>query len=307
MKPKHLTTLLLWEPQQIREVLDLAAGVKRDRDNYRKALKGKSLGMIFEKPSTRTRVSFTVGMWELGGLPIFLSSNDMQLGRGETISDTAQVLSRFVHGIMARTFKQTTIDELAKYATIPVINGLSDLYHPCQVLADIQTVQEKFGMDVKGLHLTYIGDGNNMAHSLMIIGAKLGMKVTCISPKGYMPDEGVVAKAQEAAKKNNGVVEVTNSMEKVKGSNVVVTDTWMSMGQSDPDGTKMKTFKPYQVTKDVMKKAAKDAIFMHCLPAHREEEVTTEVIDGPASVIFDEAENRLHAQKAVMIYLMGGK
>ena len=307
MKPKHLTTLLLWEPQQIREVLDLAAGVKRDRDNYRKALKGKSLGMIFEKPSTRTRVSFTVGMWELGGLPIFLSSNDMQLGRGETISDTAQVLSRFVHGIMARTFKQTTIDELAKYATIPVINGLSDLYHPCQVLADIQTVQEKFGMDVKGLHLTYIGDGNNMAHSLMIIGAKLGMKVTCISPKGYMPDETVVGKVQEVAKKNNGVVEVTNSMERVKGSNVVVTDTWMSMGQSDPDGMKMKTFKPYQVTGDVMKKAAKDAIFMHCLPAHREEEVTTEVIDGPASVIFDEAENRLHAQKAVMIYLMGGK
>ena len=307
MKPKHLTTLLLWEPQQIREVLDLAAGVKRDRDNYRKALKGKSLGMIFEKPSTRTRVSFTVGMWELGGLPIFLSSNDMQLGRGETISDTAKVLSRFVHGIMARTFKQTTIDELAKYATIPVINGLSDLYHPCQVLADIQTVQEKFGMDVKGLHLTYIGDGNNMAHSLMIIGAKLGMKVTCISPKGYMPDETVVGKVQEVAKKNNGIVEVTNSMERVKGSNVVVTDTWMSMGQSDPDGMKMKTFKPYQVTKDVMKKASKDAIFMHCLPAHREEEVTAEVIDGPASVIFDEAENRLHAQKAVMIYLMGGK
>ena len=307
MKPKHLTTLLLWEPQQIREVLDLAAGVKRDRDNYRKALKGKSLGMIFEKPSTRTRVSFTVGMWELGGLPIFLSSNDMQLGRGETISDTAKVLSRFVHGIMARTFKQTTIDELAKYATIPVINGLSDLYHPCQVLADIQTVQEKFGMDVKGLHLTYIGDGNNMAHSLMIIGAKLGMKVTCISPKGYMPDETVVGKVQEVAKKNNGIVEVTNSMERVKGSNVVVTDTWMSMGQSDPDGMKMKTFKPYQVTKDVMKKASKDAIFMHCLPAHREEEATTEVIDGPASVIFDEAENRLHAQKAVMIYLMGGK
>ena len=306
MKPKHLTTLLLWEPQQIREVLDLAAGVKRDRDNYRKALKGKSLGMIFEKPSTRTRVSFTVGMWELGGLPIFLSSNDMQLGRGETIADTAQVLSRYVHGIMARTFKQTTIDELAKYATIPVINGLSDLYHPCQVLADIQTVQEKFGMDVKGLHLTYIGDGNNMAHSLMIIGAKLGMKVTASAPKGTCPMrvwwQGAGGGEEERRRRRSD-----QHMEKVKGANVVVTDTWMSMGQSDPDGTKMKTFKPYQVTKDVMKKAAKDAIFMHCLPAHRSEEVTTEVIDGPASVIFDEAENRLHAQKAVMIYLMGGK
>jgi ornithine carbamoyltransferase len=304
MKPKHLTTLLHWEPKHIHAVLDLARKVKKNRDKYRKALKGKSLAMIFEKPSTRTRVSFTVGIWELGGLPIYLSSNDMQLGRGETISDTAKVLSRYVHGIMARTFKQSTIDDLAKYAGVPVINGLSDLYHPCQVLADLQTVQEKFGMDVKGLHLTYIGDGNNMAHSLMIIGAKLGMKVTIISPKGYMPDEGVVKNVLAVAKKQKAVVEVTNDMDKGKGSNVVVTDTWMSMGQSDPDGEKLKTFKPYQVTKDVMKKAARGAIFMHCLPAHREEEVTADVIDGKQSVIFDEAENRLHAQKAAMIYLM---
>jgi len=304
MKPKHLTTLLLWNPKHIREVLDLARKVKKNGDKYRKELKGKSLAMIFEKPSTRTRVSFTVAAWELGGQPIYLSSNDMQLGRGETISDTAKVLSRYVHGIMARTFRQSTIDDLAKYASVPVINGLSDMFHPCQVLADVQTVQEKFGRDVSGLHLTYIGDGNNMAHSLMIIGAKLGMKVTIISPKGYMPDGGVMKAVGEVARMQKSAVEVTNDMEKVKGSNVVVTDTWMSMGQSDPDGEKMKTFKPYQVTKDIMRKAAKDAIFMHCLPAHREEEVTAEVIDGKQSVIFDEAENRLHAQKAVMIYLM---
>jgi len=304
MRPKHLTTLLLWEPKHIHAVLDLARKVKKNRDKYRKALKGQSLAMIFEKPSTRTRVSFTVAMWELGGLPIYLSSNDMQLGRGETISDTAKVLSRYVHGIMARTFKQSTIDDLAKSAAVPVINGLSDMYHPCQVLADIQTVQERLGRDVKGVHLTYIGDGNNMAHSLMIIGAKLGMKVTVISPKGYMPDGGVMKAVGEVARKQKSAVEVTNDMDKVKGSNVVVTDTWMSMGQSDPNGEKLKTFKPYQVTKDVMRKAAKNAIFMHCLPAHREEEVTAEVIDGKQSVIFDEAENRLHAQKAVMIYLM---
>jgi ornithine carbamoyltransferase len=305
MKPKHLTTLLLWEPKHIHEVLDLARKVKKDREKYRKALKGQSLAMIFEKPSTRTRVSFTVGMWELGGQPIYLSSIDMQLGRGETISDTAQVLSRYAHGIMARTFHQSTIDDLARYSSIPVINGLSDLYHPCQVLADLQTVQEKFGMDVEGLHLAYIGDGNNMAHSLMIIGAKLGMKVTCISPKDYLPNPTVVKKVQEVTKKTKGMVEVTTDLEKVKGAAVVVTDTWMSMGQSDPNGTKMKTFAPYQVNKDVMKKADKDAIFLHCLPCHRGEEVTAEVIDGPQSVIFDEAENRLHAQKAVMIYLMG--
>jgi ornithine carbamoyltransferase len=305
MKPKHLTTLLHWEPKHIHEVLDLARKVKKDREKYRKALKGQSLAMIFEKPSTRTRVSFTVGMWELGGQPIYLSTIDMQLGRGETISDTAQVLSRYVHGIMARTYHQSTIDELAQYASVPVINGLSDLYHPCQVLADLQTVQEKFGMDVEGLHLAYIGDGNNMAHSLMIIGAKLGMKVTCISPKDYLPNPTVVKQVQEVTKKTQGVVEVTSDLEKVKGANVVVTDTWMSMGQSDPNGTKIKTFAPYQVNKAVMKKADKDAIFLHCLPCHRGEEVTAEVIDGPQSVVFDEAENRLHAQKAVMIYLMG--
>jgi ornithine carbamoyltransferase len=305
MKPKHLTTLLLWEPRHIREVLDLARKVKKDRDKYRKALKGQSLAMIFEKPSTRTRVSFTVAMWELGGQPIYLSTLDMQLGRGETIGDTAKVLSRYVHGIMARTFKQSTIDDLAQFAAVPVINGLSDLYHPCQVLADLQTVQERFGKSVEGLHLAYIGDGNNMAHSLMIIGAKLGMKVTCIGPKGFLPNPGVVKEVQRVAKQHKAVIEVTSDLEQVKGANVVVTDTWMSMGQSDPGGTKMKTFKPYQVTQEVMKRADKDAIFLHCLPCHRGEEVTGEVIDGPQSAVFDEAENRLHAQKAVMIYLMG--
>lgn len=303
MKPKHLTTLLNWEKENIEEVLSLAIEVKKNKDKYREKLKGKSLGMIFEKPSTRTRVSFTQAMWEVGGLPIFLSSNDLQLGRGETIEDTAKVLSRYVQAIMARVFKQDTIEELAKYSSIPVINGLSDLFHPCQVLADFQTIKEKLGK-YKGLKLTYIGDGNNMAHSLMVISSKLGVDVTIISPVDYMPNAWVVEKVKEVSKKSGSKITITEKIEEVKNSDVVVTDTWLSMGQEDPKGLKRKTFEPYQVNKNVMKMAKKGAIFMHCLPCHRGEEVTADVIDGPQSVIFDEAENRLHAQKAVLIYLL---
>lgn len=304
MKPKHLTTLLYWEKEDILEVLKIAEDVKKNRDKFRDKLKGKSLAMIFEKPSTRTRVSFTVAMWELGGLPIYLSSNDLQLGRGETIEDTAKVLSRYVHGIMARVFRQETLEELAKYSSVPVINGLSDLFHPCQVLADFQTIKEKLG-DLKGLKLTYIGDGNNMAHSLMVISAKLGIDATVISPVDYMPNAWVVEKVKEVAKKSGSKITITEKIEEVKGSDVVVTDTWLSMGQEDPKGLKRKTFEPYQVNSKIMKMAKKDAIFMHCLPAHRGEEVSEDVIDGPQSVIFDEAENRLHAQKGVLIYLLG--
>ncbi len=303
MKQKHLTTLLNWEKEEIEEVLNLAKKVKKDREKYRESLKGKSLAMIFEKPSTRTRVSFTQAMWELGGLPIYLSANDLQLGRGETIEDTAKVLSRYVQAIMARVYRQETIEELAKYSSIPVINGLSDLFHPCQVLADFQTIEEKLGK-IKDIKLTYIGDGNNMAHSLMIICAKLGVDVSIISPINYMPNAWVVEKVKEVSKKSGSKVTVTENLEEVKNSDVVVTDTWLSMGQEDPGGIKKKTFEPYRVTQKIMKMAKKNAIFMHCLPAHRGEEVDADVIDGPQSVIFDEAENRLHAQKAVLIYLL---
>lgn len=303
MKPKHLTTLLNWEKENIEEVLSLAESIKKDREKYREKLKGKTLGMIFEKPSTRTRVSFTVAMWELGGLPIYLSSSDLQLGRGETIDDTAKVLSRYVQGIMARVYRQETIEELAKYSTVPVINGLSDLFHPCQVLADFQTIKEKLGK-YKGIKLTYIGDGNNMAHSLMVIGAKLGTDVTIVSPINYMPNAWVVESVKKVAKKSGSHITITEKIDEVKNSDVVVTDTWLSMGQEDPGGIKRKTFEPYRVTNKIMKMAKKNAIFMHCLPAHRGEEVEAEVIDGPQSVIFDEAENRLHAQKALLIYLL---
>ncbi len=303
MKPKHLTTLLYWEPENIMEVLKLAEDVKKDKERYREKLKGKSLAMIFEKPSTRTRVSFTQAMWEVGGLPIYLSSGDLQLGRGETIEDTAKVLSRYVQGIMARTYRHETVEELAKYSSIPVINGLSDLFHPCQVLADVQTIKEKLGK-YEGIKLTYIGDGNNMAHSLMVIAAKLKMEVTVISPINYMPNAWVVEKVKEVAKKTGAKINITEKIDEVKGSNVVVTDTWLSMGQEDPSGIKRKTFEPYKVTNRIMKMAEKDAIFMHCLPCHRGEEVDADVIDGPQSVIFDEAENRLHAQKALLIYLL---
>lgn len=303
MKAKHLTTLLNWEKENIEEVLNLAESVKKDKEKYREKLKGKTLAMIFEKPSTRTRVSFTQAMWELGGLPIYLSSSDLQLGRGETIEDTAKVLSRYVQGIMARVYRHQTIEELAKHSTIPVINGLSDLFHPCQVLADFQTIKEKLGK-YEGIKLTYIGDGNNMAHSLMVIGAKLSTDVTIISPINYMPNAWVVENVKEVAKKSSSHIKITEKIEEVKDSDVVVTDTWLSMGQEDPTGIKSKTFEPYRVTNKIMEMAKKNAIFMHCLPAHRGEEVEVEVIDGSQSVVFDEAENRLHAQKALLIYLL---
>lgn len=303
MKPKHLTTLLNWEKENIEEVLNLAEDVKNDKEKYREKLKGKTLGMIFEKPSTRTRVSFTQAMWELGGLPIYLSASDLQLGRGETIEDTAKVLSRYVQGVMARVYRHQTIEELAKYSSVPVINGLSDLFHPCQVLADFQTIKEKLGK-YDGIKLTYIGDGNNMAHSLMVIGAKLSTNVTIISPINYMPNAWVVENVKEVAKKSGSHIIITEKIEEVKNSDVVVTDTWLSMGQEDPGGIKRKTFEPYRVDKKIMNKAKKGAIFMHCLPAHRGEEVEAEVIDGSQSVIFDEAENRLHVQKALLLYLL---
>lgn len=268
-------------------------------------LKGKTLGMIFSKSSTRTRVSFEVGMTQLGGYPLFLSSNDIQLGRGESIYDTANVLSRFVDGIMIRTYNHKDVEDLAKYASIPIINGLTDLLHPCQVMADLMTTYEH-KRKLEGLKLAYLGDGNNMAHSLLYGCAKVGMDISVATPEGYMCDEEIVANAKSDAKEKGSKVVITNDpKEAIKDADVVYADTWVSMGQEDEKAERIKIFMPYQINKEMFSLAKDDAIFMHCLPAYRGYEVTSDVIDGKNSVIFDEAENRLHAQKAIMATFMG--
>lgn len=268
-------------------------------------LAGKVLGMIFEKSSTRTRVSFEVGMLQLGGHAIFLSSKDIQLGRGETISDTAKVLSRYVDAIMIRTFSHASVEELALNATIPVINGLTDLQHPTQVLADLLTIQEHKGK-LAGLKLCYVGDGNNnMAHSLLEGAVKVGMDISIASPSGYLPDGTITEKAIKAGAETGSTVMITNDPVKaIQDADVVVTDVWTSMGQEAEAEKRLKAFEAYQVNETLCKHAKEDYIFLHCLPAHRGEEVTAEIIDGPHSVVFDEAENRLHAQKAILKLLL---
>ena len=294
-----------WAPREIEGILARAAEVKKDPGRYRGALAGRTLAMIFEKSSTRTRVSFEAGMFQLGGIGMFLSSRDLQLGRGEPISDTARVLSRYVDAIMARVFAQATVDGLAKHASIPVINGLSDLLHPCQALADFQTVQERFG-GVRGFPLCYVGDGNNVAHSLLVTGAKLGARVSVVTPKGFEPQPEVVGWAQAAARETGGAVSVTTSIEEgIAGARAVYTDVWASMGQEQEAAARVAAFQGYAVTEKVFRMAGRDAIFLHCLPAHRGEEVEASVIDGPASAVFDQAENRLHAQKALLLTLLG--
>jgi ornithine carbamoyltransferase len=293
-----------WAPAEIERVLDLAAEVKKRPDDWRTALAGKSLAMIFEKSSTRTRVSFEAGMFQLGGLGMFLSSRDLQLGRGEPISDTARVLSRYVDGIMARTYAHATVEDLARFASIPVINGLSDLLHPCQALADFHTVRERFG-STRGFGLCYVGDGNNVAHSLLVTGAKLGARVAVVTPPGFEPRPEVVAWAEAAARDTGGAVLVTTSVEEgAAGARAVYTDVWASMGQEAEAAGRAKKFEPYRVTRRVMQMAEPDAIFLHCLPAHRGEEVAADVIDAPSSAVFDQAENRLHAQKSLLVTLM---
>ncbi len=267
-------------------------------------LKGKTLGMIFSKSSTRTRVSFEVGMTQLGGYPLFLSANDIQLGRGETIYDTAKVLERYLDGIMIRTFDHADVLELAEHADIPVINALTDLLHPCQVLADLQTVYEKKGT-LEGLKFSYIGDGNNMAHSIMYGCTKMGIDCAIATPNGYEPNLEVIENSKANAKKSASELIITKDpVEAIKDADIVYTDTWVSMGQEAEKAERLKIFMPYQIDKKLFSNAKADAIFMHCLPAYRGYEVTKDVIDGPNSVIFDEAENRLHAQKAIMATLM---
>ncbi len=301
---KHLLNLLDYSTADIYEILHLANSLKAasKRGKKHELLKGKTLAMIFTKSSTRTRVSFEMGMHQLGGHSLFLSGNDIQLGRGETVADTARVLSRYgIDGVMIRTFLQSDVEELAKYGSFSVINGLTDDFHPCQALTDIFAVAENFGR-LNGIKLAYFGDGNNMAHSLMLAGAKTGMEIFICSPDGYKPNPEITAAAQKF-----GNVTVTDSVEEAaKNANVLYTDVFFSMGQ-DKDKAKEKALMPYQVNADVLALADKDAVFMHCLPAHRGEEVTADVIDSTRSIIFEQAENRLHVQKAVMCLLMGKK
>ncbi|AUS28863.1 MULTISPECIES: ornithine carbamoyltransferase [Paenibacillus] len=307
LKGRDFLELDDYSPEEIQYLIDLAVEIKRKHKNGEayQPLKGKTLGLIFEKSSTRTRVSFEVGMYQLGGHALFLSKNDIQLGRGEPISDMAQVMSRYLDGIMIRTFGHDNVVELARYASVPVINGLSDLAHPCQVLADYQTLYEQKGK-LKGLKLAYIGDGNNMAHSLLIGGAKLGVHVSIASPAGYEPDPSVVAVSREIAKQTGSEIVITQSpQEAVKDADAIYTDVWASMGFEEEQKERELAFADFQVNEELVKLAKPDYLFLHCLPAHRGEEVSAGVIDGPHSVIFDEAENRLHAQKALLVALMG--
>lgn len=306
-KGRDLLTLAQYSGAEINTILDTALKLKKmQKDGIATPyLQGKTLGMIFQKSSTRTRVSFEVGMYQLGGHALFLSSKDIQLGRGETVADTARVLSRYVDGIMIRTYAQAEIEELAQYADIPVINGLTDLTHPCQILADLLTILEHKGK-LAGLKLAYVGDGdNNIAHSLLLGGSKVGMDVAVASPAGYQPQGDIVQLAKESAAGNQSKVEITTDpVAAVTDADVVVTDTWASMGQEAETAARQKIFAPYQVNASLVGQAKADYIFLHCLPAYRDQEVTADIIDGPHSLVWDEAENRLHVQKAVMALVM---
>ncbi len=298
---KHLLKLSDLTSEEIFEILDLADKLKKERKEgiEHKYLKDKKLGMIFSKSSTRTRVSFEVGMFELGGTALFLSSNEIQIGRGEPVEDTARVLSRYLDGIMIRTFAQQEVEDLAKYGSIPIINGLTDYCHPCQVLADLQTIREKKG-SLEGKKLCFVGDGNNMANSLIVGCIKAGMKVSIACPSEYKPDSEIIKWAEES-----GRFECTdNVMEAAANSDVLYTDVWASMGQEKEKEEREKVFKGYQINDEVMAVTNDGCMVLHCLPAHREEEITTKVFEEHADEIFEQAENRLHAQKAVLIKLM---
>lgn len=299
---KHLLKLLDLSTEEITEILNLADQLKYELKNGipHKHLEGKTLGMIFQKSSTRTRVSFETGMYQLGGHPLFLSSKDLQIGRGEPVQDTARVLSRYLSGIMIRTFEQKEVDDLAKYGSIPIINGLTDFAHPCQVLADLMTIRE-FKNKLDGLKFCFIGDGNNMANSLTVGCLKMGMSVSLACPEGYYPPDVIL----DFAKGYGDRFELVNDPVKAaENADVIYTDVWASMGQEGEAEKRKKAFKGYQVNDAVMAAAKSDAMVLHCLPAHREEEITEKVFEAHANEIFEEAENRLHAQKAVMVLLM---
>ena len=298
---KHLLTMMDLSKEDIIRILDLADQLKYERKHgiAHPHLAGKSIGLIFQKSSTRTRVSFETGIYQLGGQPLFLSSRDLQIGRGEPVQDTARVLSRYLDGIMIRTFEQKEVEDLANYGSIPVINGLTDYCHPCQVLADLMTIREYFSV-LEGLKMCYIGDGDNMANSLIVGGLKVGMKVAVATPEGYKPDP----KVMEWAEKNPDFTWTTSPAEAIKDADVVFTDTWASMGMEDEKAVREEAFQGYQVNSELMVLANPKAIVQHCLPAYRGQEITEEVFEAHADEIFEEAENRLHAQKAVMVELM---
>ena len=291
---------------EVATILDVAKKLKRKQKagEPHQYFKGKTFAMLFSKASTRTRTSLEVGFWQLGGHPIYLSDSASQIGRGEPIRDTARVLSRMVDGIMIRTFSHESVVELAKYASVPVINGLTDLLHPCQALTDMFTIQEKMEV-LKGRKLVYVGDGNNMAHSLMYACAKVGMSMVCASPKGYQPDPKVLAEALEDASHTGCTITVEEDLFKAaKGADVLYTDVWTSMGEEAERDIRFKALHNYQINQALLDVARPECIVLHCLPAHRGEEITDEVIEGPHSVVFDQAENRLHVQKAIMALLM---
>jgi ornithine carbamoyltransferase len=306
MKGRSLSSLYDITKEEIEQILKTSELLKFQllHGEEHPLLKGKTLAMIFEKPSTRTRVSFEVGMWQLGGYALYLSAGDLQLGRGETIADTALVLSRYVNGIMARVFAHQTILDLLKYSKVPVINGLSDYTHPCQGLADLFTIYEKKGR-LSGLKFGYVGDGNNVAHSLLYGCSKVGMDITLACPNGYEPDLEVISRAKEEGKKSGCRVKVTNDpIEAVRKADIIYTDVWTSMGKEKEQKERAKIFMPYQVNTKLVREAKGDYLFMHCLPAHRGEEVTDEVADSRNSIIFDQAENRLHTQKAILTLIL---
>lgn len=298
---KHLLKLLDLSKEEIMDILNTADQLKYELKHgiSHKHLEGKTLGMIFQKSSTRTRVSFETGMYQLGGMALFLSSKDLQIGRGEDVEDTARVLSRYIDGIMIRTFEQKEVEDLAKYGSIPVINGLTDFCHPCQVLADLMTIREYKGI-FDGLKMCYIGDGNNMANSLIVGGLKVGMDVSVAVPKEYMPDKEVL----DFAKNYDGFELTDNIYKAAKKADVLVTDVWASMGQEEEAALRREKFKGYQINEELLKVANADAMVLHCLPAHKGEEITKDVFEKHANEIFEEAENRLHAQKAVLVKLM---
>lgn len=298
---EHLLTMEQLSEKEIISILDLADQLKYERKHNieHPLLKGKSIGLIFQKSSTRTRVSFETGAYQLGAQPLFLSSRDLQIGRGEPVQDTARVLSRYLDCIMIRTYEQKEVEDLAKYGSIPVINGLTDYCHPCQVLADLMTIREKYGL-LKGLKMCYIGDGDNMANSLIVGALKTGMKMSVATPAGYQPDAHIL----EFAKAYPDFELTTDPKQAIKDADVVITDTWASMGMEDEKEKRAKDFAGYQVNAEIMKLAKPNAMVQHCLPAYRGQEITEEVFEAHADEIFEEAENRLHAQKAVMVQLM---
>ena len=309
LKGKDLLSIHELSRDEVEEILSLAQELKEKQKAGipHRLLEGKSLGMIFEKSSTRTRVSFEVGMYQLGGQALFLSSRDLQLGRGEPIKDTARVLSRYLDGIMIRTYGHERIEELAEWADVPVINALSDLLHPCQALTDLLTIREYKGKNLTGLKMAYVGDGNNMTHSLMYAAAKVGMNFAAATPEGYEPNAEVVANAKADAAETGATVSIThNPMEAAAGADVIVTDTWASMGQEAEHDARTAVFRPYQVNWELVAESGNArCIVMHCLPAYRDEEIAEDVFEEFADVIFDEAENRLHVQKAIMALTMG--